>query len=98
LGDSPVTAPSKRNQGSDQLQRPMFATVWAQFMAVMWLVKNVGIKMRGILPLQGGALVNEFMINRHGGSVPSSYNTLKCIDLFQSKELESLVKKHVRKV
>ena len=47
---------------------------------------------------QGDVLVDAFLAKRYGGSVSSPYNTLKCIDLFQSKELDSLVKKHLRKV
>jgi Type VI secretion system (T6SS), amidase immunity protein len=47
---------------------------------------------------RGDVLVEEFLAKKYGGSVASPYNTLKCIDLFQSKELDALVKKHLPKV
>lgn len=46
---------------------------------------------------EGGVLVDLFLSKSYGGSAPGPYNTLKCIDLFPSREFESLVKKHVRK-
>jgi hypothetical protein len=38
-----------------------------------------------------GKLVDEFVAKKYGGSVPSEYNTMKCIDLYHSKELDRLV-------
>ncbi|WP_341677022.1 T6SS amidase immunity protein Tai4 family protein [Niveibacterium sp. SC-1] len=35
-------------------------------------------------------LVDTYANKRYGGSIPSDFNTMKCIDLFHSKELEKL--------
>lgn len=42
-------------------------------------------------------IVDKFVALEYGGSVKSDYNTMKCIDLFHSKELDRLVTKLVRK-
>jgi len=38
-------------------------------------------------------LVNKFVAKKYGGSIPSEFNTMKCIDLYHSKELDQLVTK-----
>lgn len=42
-------------------------------------------------------LVTKYVARRYSGSVPSEFNTMKCIDLFHSKELDRLTTKAVRK-
>jgi hypothetical protein len=37
------------------------------------------------------SLVKQFAARKYGGSVPGDYNTMKCIDLFYSKELSKVV-------
>lgn len=39
------------------------------------------------------ALVAKYGALEYGGSVPSEFNTMKCIDLFHSKELDRLTTK-----
>jgi hypothetical protein len=41
-------------------------------------------------------LVDKYKNLEYAGSVKSNYNTMKCIDLFHSKELDRLVTKLVR--
>lgn len=41
-------------------------------------------------------LVDKYLAMKYGGSVPSNYNTMKCIDLFHSTELDHLVSRLVR--
>jgi hypothetical protein len=43
-----------------------------------------------------GTLVARYASLKYAGSVPSEFNTMKCIDLFHSKELERLVARAVR--
>jgi hypothetical protein len=38
-------------------------------------------------------LVDEYAARKYGGSVESEFNTMKCIDLFNSKELDRLAGK-----
>ena len=38
-------------------------------------------------------LAEQFVNRKYGGSVKSKFNTMKCIDLFHSKELDSLTSK-----
>jgi hypothetical protein len=45
---------------------------------------------------QIGKLVNKYANLKYGGSDKSDYNTMKCIDLFHSKELDRLVSSHVK--
>ncbi len=40
-----------------------------------------------------GKLVKEFIAKKYDGSIPSDFNTMKCIDLYHSKELDQLVNK-----
>lgn len=42
------------------------------------------------------ALVAKYGALEYGGSVPSEFNTMKCIDLFHSKELDRLTTKATR--
>lgn len=42
-------------------------------------------------------VVDKYLAMKYGGSVQSDYNTMKCIDLFHSKELDRLVSKLVRR-
>lgn len=42
-------------------------------------------------------LVTKYKNLKYGGSVTSEYNTMKCIDLFHSKELDRLASKLVKK-
>ena len=42
-------------------------------------------------------LVERFTARRYFGSIPSSFNTLKCIDLFHSKELDKLTGRLTRR-
>jgi hypothetical protein len=42
-------------------------------------------------------IVDKVLAMKYGGSVQSNYNTMKCIDLFHSKELDRLVGKLVRR-
>lgn len=44
-----------------------------------------------------GTLVEKFVAKQYGGSVKSEYNTMKCIDLFHSRELDRLVVKLVHR-
>ena len=44
-----------------------------------------------------GRLVDEYVGRRYHGSVESSFNTMKCIDLFHSRELDRLTDKLLRK-
>ena len=37
-----------------------------------------------------GKLIDKYLALEYGGSVKSDYNTMKCIDLFHSKELDKL--------
>lgn len=41
-------------------------------------------------------LVDKYLAMKYGGSVQSNYNTMKCIDLFHSTELDRLVSRLVR--
>ncbi len=43
------------------------------------------------------ALVARYLSYPYGGSVPSEFNTMKCIDLFHSKELDRLTTQAVRR-
>ena len=51
----------------------------------------------GTLPVEDydtvKTLVIEFSKKKYGGSVKSEFNTMKCIDLFHSTELDALVTK-----
>jgi Type VI secretion system (T6SS), amidase immunity protein len=38
------------------------------------------------------ALADTYLQRKYGGSVNGEYNTMKCIDLYESRELETLVK------
>lgn len=38
-------------------------------------------------------IVDKYLAMKYGGSVQSNYNTMKCIDLFHSKDLDRLVSK-----
>ena len=42
-------------------------------------------------------LVERFTAQQYGGSIPSRFNTMKCIDLFHSKELDKLTGRLTRK-
>lgn len=42
------------------------------------------------------ALAERYATRKYGGSVPSDFNTMKCIDLFHSSELENLARKLAR--
>jgi hypothetical protein len=42
------------------------------------------------------ALVEKYVSKPYGGSIKSDFNTMKCIDLFQSKELDQFVNKVTR--
>ena len=42
------------------------------------------------------ALVEKYASKHYGGSIKSDFNTMKCIDLFQSKELDQFVNKVTR--
>lgn len=44
------------------------------------------------------ALVAKYVALKYGGSVPSEFNTMKCIDLFHSKELDRITSKAVKSV
>jgi hypothetical protein len=41
-------------------------------------------------------LVKKYVNRKYGGSIPSEFNTMKCIDLFHSAELDDLVTKHTQ--
>lgn len=41
-------------------------------------------------------LVGKYLATTYDGSVHSSYNTMKCIDLFHSRDLDSLAKKYAK--
>jgi hypothetical protein len=41
-------------------------------------------------------LVDKFLSKKYDGAVKSNYNTMKCIDLFHSKELDNLAKMYVK--
>ncbi|CAG0943522.1 hypothetical protein BROC_02323 [Candidatus Brocadiaceae bacterium] len=43
---------------------------------------------------KGDKLVDKFLSRKYSGSIKSTYNTMKCIDLFLSKEVEKLVHKY----
>lgn len=38
-------------------------------------------------------LAQQYAAKRYGGSIPSDFNTMKCIDLYHSKELDALATK-----
>jgi hypothetical protein len=40
-----------------------------------------------------GAVIDKYAHKKYAGSVPSEFNTMKCIDLFHSKELDRLASK-----
>jgi Type VI secretion system (T6SS), amidase immunity protein len=40
-------------------------------------------------------LVGKYKNLKYSGSVPSEFNTMKCIDFYQSKELDAMVKRMV---
>lgn len=42
------------------------------------------------------ALVAKYVALKYGGSVSSEFNTMKCIDLFHSKELDQVTSKAVK--
>jgi hypothetical protein len=42
-------------------------------------------------------VVAKYVSLQYGGSVPSQFNTMKCIDLFHSSELDRLTTKAVKK-
>jgi hypothetical protein len=42
------------------------------------------------------ALVDKFLAKKYDGSVKSNYNTMKCIDLFHSKELDDLARRYTK--
>lgn len=39
-------------------------------------------------------IVNKYVNKKYAGSLPSEFNTMKCIDLFHSKELDVLSSKY----
>ena len=41
-------------------------------------------------------LVHQYVSRKYGGSIQSEFNTMKCIDLFHSKELDRLTTKLVK--
>ena len=41
-----------------------------------------------------GELVEQYAARKYSGSVPSEYNTMKCIDLFHSKELDEMTSRY----
>lgn len=41
-----------------------------------------------------GVIVDKHVNKKYAGSVRSEFNTMKCIDLFHSKELDDLSSKH----
>lgn len=43
------------------------------------------------------ALAHQYANRKYGGSIKSDFNTMKCIDLFHSKDLDRLVIKLVRR-
>lgn len=43
-----------------------------------------------------GQLIDRYIALKYEGSDESSYNTMKCIDLFHSKELDKLSEKFVK--
>jgi hypothetical protein len=45
---------------------------------------------------QIGKLVDKYVKLQYGGSDKADYNTMKCIDLFHSKELDRLVSTYVK--
>ena len=45
---------------------------------------------------QIGKLVDKYLALKYDGSVKSNYNTMKCIDLFHSKELDRLANTYVK--
>jgi hypothetical protein len=38
-------------------------------------------------------LAQQYASKHYGGSIPSDFNTMKCIDLYHSKDLDTLVSK-----
>lgn len=42
-------------------------------------------------------LVDRYAKLKYGGSINSAYNTMKCVDLFHSKELDALTEKLVKR-
>ena len=42
-------------------------------------------------------LAEEYANRQYSGSIPSEFNTMKCIDLFHSKELDNLTRRLSRK-
>lgn len=47
---------------------------------------------------QIGKLVDKYVQLKYDGSDKANYNTMKCIDLFHSKELDRLVSRYVKNV
>jgi Type VI secretion system (T6SS), amidase immunity protein len=45
---------------------------------------------------QIGKLVDKYIMLKYGGSDNANYNTMKCIDLFHSKELDQLANKYIK--
>lgn len=41
-------------------------------------------------------LAERYATRRYGGSIKSEFNTMKCIDLFHSKELDDLARRYTR--
>ena len=41
-------------------------------------------------------IAERYANRRYSGSIKSEFNTMKCIDLFHSKELDSLVKRYAK--
>jgi hypothetical protein len=42
-------------------------------------------------------LTDEFTKLKYTGSIPSKFNTMKCIDLFYSKELDNYINQYLKK-
>jgi hypothetical protein len=42
-------------------------------------------------------LVKKYVDQKYSGSIPSEFNTMKCIDMFHSQELEKLVDDWIKK-
>ena len=55
----------------------------------------------GSVPLEANeaaeALVQQFLATTRSGSTGGSYETMKCIDLFNSHELDALVARYIKK-
>ena len=41
-------------------------------------------------------LISVFLARKYSGSIPGTFHTMECLDLFHSKALDGVVQKHVR--